>query len=303
MAPDRCLKTLLVNGTEGGVVALVLRGDHELNVLKAERLEEVAAPLALAGAEQVRSAAACDPGSLGPVALPVPVIADHAAAAVADFVCGANRDAEHLTGVNWGRDLPEPRVADLRNVVDGDPSPDGAGRLSIARGIEVGHIFQLGTKYSQAMNATVLDEKGRAAMLAMGCYGIGVSRVVAAAIEQNYDARGIIWPAPIAPFDVALLPMNMHKSQRLRAAAERLYEELRAAGLEVLFDDRDARPGVMFADMELIGIPHRVVLGERGLDAGMIEYRGRRDLESRNLPLAEIADFLRGQYGTGSGSH
>ncbi|MDD3449232.1 MAG: His/Gly/Thr/Pro-type tRNA ligase C-terminal domain-containing protein, partial [Gammaproteobacteria bacterium] len=234
----------------------------------------------------------CGVGSLGPVGLAIPVIVDRSAAAAADFVCGANVDGKHLTGVNWGRDLPEPAIADIRNVVPGDPSPDGKGALAIARGIEVGHIFQLGEKYSRAMNATVLDESGQAVVMPMGCYGIGVSRVVAAAIEQNNDARGIIWPQAIAPYQVALLPMNMHKSQRLREAAETLYRELTANGFEVLFDDRRERPGVMFADMELIGIPHRLVLGERGLDSGEIEYKGRRDSESQNIPLDGVMDFL-----------
>lgn len=289
---EHCLKTLLVMGAEGGVVALVLRGDHELNTVKAEKLAAVAKPLCFAGAEQVQAVAGCAPGSLGPRGLTIPVFVDRAAAHCADFTCGANRDDQHLTGVNWGRDLPEPVVVDLRNVVPGDPSPDGKGRLTIARGIEVGHIFQLGDKYSKAMNATVVDEQGHIATMIMGCYGIGVTRVVAAAIEQNNDARGIIWPAPIAPFQVALLPMNMHKSQRLRTAVEHVYQQLLDAGIDVLFDDREARPGVMFADMELIGIPHRLVFSEKGLDQGVIEYKGRTDAESRNIPLGEIIGFL-----------
>jgi prolyl-tRNA synthetase len=219
---------------------------------------------------------------------------------MSDFVCGANENGLHVTGANWERDFLEVpissvqnQIADIRKVVEGDPSPDGKGTLSIARGIEVGHIFQLGTKYSEAMNATVLDEQGQNQVMIMGCYGIGVSRVVAAAIEQNHDERGIIWPQAIAPFQVALLPMNMHTSPRLQEAAERLYAELRAAGLEVLFDDRKARPGVMFADMELIGIPHRIVISERGLEAGKLEYKGRRDMESQEVPLSEIVAFLR----------
>lgn len=295
--PERCLKTLLVEGADGGVVALVLRGDHELNTVKAEKLDAVKSPLAFAGEEQVREATGAGPGSVGPVGLNIPVIADHSALAVADFVCGANRDGWHLTGVNWGRDLPEAEAADIRNVVAGDPSPDGKGVLDIKRGIEVGHIFQLGTKYSQAMNATVLDENGKAVVMTMGCYGIGVSRVVAAAIEQNHDERGIIWPEAIAPWQVALLPMNMHKSQRLRTAVEDLYTRLQAAGIEVLLDDRKERPGVMFADMELIGIPHRLVLGERGLDKGLVEYKGRRDETSQDVPLAEIEAFLLARLG------
>jgi prolyl-tRNA synthetase len=293
VAPSRCLKTLLVDGADGGLVALVLRGDHVLNEVKAGKLPELAQPLTFAAPARVREVVGCDPGSLGPVGIPVPVIADHAAAHVADFVCGANVDGRHLTGVSWGRDLPEPRTLDLRNVVDGDPSPDGAGVLTIARGIEVGHIFQLGKKYSEAMSAVCLDEEGRPVTLIMGCYGIGVSRVVAAAIEQSHDERGIIWPTPIAPFQVALLPMNMHKSARLQEGAEALYAELEAEGVEVLFDDRPARPGVMFADMELIGIPHRLVLGDKGIDAGTVEHRGRRDAESQQVPRGAVVDFLR----------
>ncbi|MFP5344483.1 MAG: proline--tRNA ligase, partial [Gammaproteobacteria bacterium] len=292
IAPQRCLKTLLVQGKDS-VVALVLRGDHELNTVKAAKLPQVFAPLTLATPQQVQDAAGCAPGSVGPVGLKIPVIADRAAMSIADFVCGANRDGKHLTGVNWGRDLPEPLVADIRNVVEGDPSPDNKGKLSIARGIEVGHIFQLGSKYSSAMGANYLDENGQSQVMEMGCYGIGVSRVVAAAIEQNHDARGIIWPAPIAPFHVALLPMNMHKSPRVQETAEKLYNELTHAGIEVLFDDRPLRAGVMFADMELIGVPHRIVIGERGLDAGTVEYQGRRDTQSQNVPLGEIVNLLK----------
>jgi prolyl-tRNA synthetase len=292
---ERCLKTLLVRGSEAEVVALVLRGDHELNEIKAGKLPQVAAPLEMASAEEIRAAAGCDAGSIGPRGLELPIIADHAALTLADFVCGANRDGQHLSGVNWERDLPLPQAADLRNARAGDPSPDGQGRLTIARGIEVGHIFQLGRKYSQAMNASVLDESGKAVTLTMGCYGIGVSRVVAAAIEQHHDDRGIRWPAAIAPFEVALLPMQKHKSYRVREAAEQLYQRLSDAGIEVLFDDRQVRPGFMFADMELIGIPHRVVVGERGLDQGEVEYRGRGDPENRMLPLDGIVEFLQQQ--------
>jgi len=293
VAARRTLKTLLVQGAEGGVVALVLRGDHELNAVKAEKLPAVASPLTFASDDDIRAAAGCGAGSIGPVGLQVPVFADRSAAVLADFICGANQDDQHLRGVNWGRDLPEPDVVDIRNVVEGDASPDGRGRLAIRRGIEVGHIFQLGRKYSQAMNATVLDESGEAVVMTMGCYGIGVSRVVAAAIEQNHDERGIAWPTPIAPFQVALLPMNMHKSQRLREAADRLYAELTGAGIEVLFDDRKERPGVMFANMELIGLPHRVVLGERGLDAGTVEYKGRLDTDTQDVALDGLAEFLK----------
>ncbi len=296
--PERCLKTLLVRGAnEGEVVALVLRGDHELNEIKAEKLPLVASPLSFASEEEVRAAAGCAPGSLGPVGLDLPVVADHAAAHVADFVSGANRDGWHLTGVNWGRDLPEPAVADLRNVVEGDPSPDGRGRLRIVRGIEVGHIFQLGDKYTRALGAQVLDENGKAVTLTMGCYGIGVSRVVAAAIEQHHDDRGIVWPEAIAPFTIAICPINLHKSQRLRDWTDTLHARLRGAGYEVILDDRNVRPGVMFSDMELLGIPHRLVVSERGLDKGEIEYKGRRDEEPTMISENEILDFLAERLG------
>jgi prolyl-tRNA synthetase len=292
---DRCIKTLLVQGEDTDVVALVIRGDHELNTVKAEQQPAVAAPLQFASDEQIRQAANCDAGSLGPVGLAVPVIVDHAAAHLADFICGANDNGRHLTGVNWERDLPVPDCADLRNIVDGDPAPDGNGTLSIARGIEVGHIFQLGKKYSEAMKANVLDEQGKEQAMIMGCYGIGVSRIVAAAIEQNNDDKGMIWPDAIAPYQIALLPMNMKKSQRVREATEALYEELLAAGFEVLLDDRPVRPGVMFSDMELIGIPHRVVVGEKNLDQGKLEYKSRRDTDSRDIPHADIVTFLNTQ--------
>ncbi len=289
---ERTLKTLVVEGEDGSPVALCLRGDHDLNAVKALDLDVVAAPLRMASAERVRTACGCDPGSVGPVGLGIPVIADASAAALSDFVCGANEAGRHLTGVNWGRDLPEPRVADLRSARDGDPAPDGSGAIRIVRGIEVGHIFQLGTKYSDAMNAVVLDEQGKATPLIMGCYGIGVTRVVAAAIEQNHDDAGIVWPAAIAPYQVTVLPMNMHKSERLRAAVDRLYGELEAAGLEVLLDDRGARPGVMFADADLLGIPHRVVMGDRGLDDGTLEYRHRRGGDTEALPIPEAAGII-----------
>lgn len=289
----QCLKTLLVQGSASEVVALVIRGDHQLNEIKAEKHPLVAAPLTFATAEQIQTVAGCDAGSLGPVGLTIPVIADRSAAQCADFVCGANQNGQHLTGVNWGRDLTEPEVADLRNVVEGDASPSGNGSLSIRRGIEVGHIFQLGQKYSQALQANCLNEQGQAVTMTMGCYGIGVSRLVAAAIEQNHDENGILWPDAIAPFSIILLPLNMHKSQRLREAAEALYLQLQQAGQEVLFDDRKERAGVMFANADLIGIPHRLVLSERGLDEGMIEYKHRRDSESRHIPLTELMDFLK----------
>jgi prolyl-tRNA synthetase len=298
ITPSACVKTLLVQGTKTDTVALVLRGDHELNTIKAEKLSEVASPLQFAADAQILAAAGCNAGSLGPVGLDIPVIVDHAAARLADFTCGANSDGRHLSGVNWGRDLPEPVCADLRNVVAGDPSPDGKGTLSIARGIEVGHIFQLGTKYSKAMQASVLDEQGRELPMIMGCYGIGVSRIVAAAIEQNHDDRGMIWPPAIAPWQVALLPMNMNKSTRVREATEALYAELLDAGFEVLLDDRLVRPGVMFSDMELLGIPCRVVVGEKNLDQGMVEYRGRRDADSQQVARGEIVGLLRSKLAT-----
>ncbi|HPQ26241.1 MAG TPA: proline--tRNA ligase [Gammaproteobacteria bacterium] len=293
---ERTVKTLIVvaaDGVEPGLVALLLRGDHELNPIKAEKLPLVASPLQMASEEQIRAAVGAGPGSLGPVGLGLPMIVDRAAAVVSDFSAGANVDGKHCFGINWDRDVALPEVADIRNVVEGDPSPDGKGTLTIARGIEVGHIFQLGQKYSAALNAMVLDEGGRQVTMTMGCYGIGVSRVVGAAIEQHNDDQGITWPTAIAPFTLALIPMQMKKSQRVRDAAETLYNELRAAGIDVLFDDRDARPGVMFADMELIGIPHRVVIGERGLDNGELEYRARKDSENRMLPLAGFVDFIR----------
>jgi len=293
---SQCLKTLLVEGEEeGSVVALVLRGDHELNEIKAEQLAQVKSPLQFASEQQVKDTAGCEPGSIGPVGLNITVIADHTAAHTADFVCGANENGKHLTGVNWGRDLAEPVCADLRNVVEGDASPDGKGTLSIVRGIEVGHIFQLGDKYSNALNATVLDENGKSQVMTMGCYGIGVSRVVAAAIEQNHDDKGIIWPEAIAPFDIALAPINMQKSEELQQATEKLYDELTAAGFDVLLFDKKDRLGSMLADIELIGIPHRLVLGDRGLQAGSIEYKGRRDEESQDMPLDSIIDFLKNQ--------
>jgi prolyl-tRNA synthetase len=287
-----CLKTLLVEGSDGGVVALVVRGDHELNAVKAQKLPGVASPLRMATPEQVRAATGCEPGFIGPVGLDLLVYADHAAANAADFVCGANQRDAHLTGVNWGRDLPEPTIVDVRNVVAGDPSPSGRGRLAIARGIEVGHIFQLGCKYSEAMRAEVLDESGKSVTMFMGCYGIGVTRVVAAAIEQNHDERGIVWPEPIAPFHVSLIPINMQKSERVRETSERLYTELQTAGFDVLFDDRDARPGVKFADDELVGIPHRIVIGDKGLERGMLEYKPRSGEGAADVPIASIVEFL-----------
>ncbi|MBX3704098.1 MAG: proline--tRNA ligase [Steroidobacteraceae bacterium] len=290
---SRLLKTLIVEGADGGLVALALRGDHELNALKAQKLPQVAKPLRMADAARIAGTLGCEPGFLGPVGLAIPVIADRSAAALADFACGANRPDAHLTGVNWGRDLAEPAVADLRNAVQGDPSPGGRGTLSIARGIEVGHIFQLGRKYSEAMGATVLDDAGRTIVMTMGCYGIGVTRIVAAAIEQNHDERGILWPAPLAPFDVVLVGLNWEKAAAVRETAERIYRELTGAGIEVLLDDRDARPGVKFADAELIGIPHRVVVSERGIAAGRLEYRHRRAAGNEDFPLDSALPFIR----------
>jgi prolyl-tRNA synthetase len=295
---SQCLKTLLVEGSqEGSIVALVLRGDHDLNEIKAEKHPLVASPLTFATPEQVKESCGANIGSVGPVGLDIPVLADHAAANTADFICGANEDEKHLTGVNWGRDLPEPETADLRNVVAGDPSPDGKGTLDIARGIEVGHIFQLGENYSSKMNAVVLTESGKSQVMTMGCYGIGVSRVVAAAIEQNHDDRGIIWPEAIAPFQVALVPVNAHKSARVKEKAEEIYQQLLAAGVDVLLDDRGLRPGVAFADMELVGIPHRLILGERGLDNGVVEYKNRRTGDGDDLPLDQVISALQAKLG------
>ncbi|MEJ1298114.1 MAG: proline--tRNA ligase [Candidatus Sedimenticola sp. (ex Thyasira tokunagai)] len=292
---ERTVKTLIVAAAEeqeAAFIALLIRGDHDLNEVKAEKLDEVASPLRFATEEEIRETIGAGPGSLGPLNLPLPCIIDRTVANTANFSAGANIDGQHYFGINWERDLPLPQVADLRSVQEGDPSPDGRGVLTIARGIEVGHIFQLGKKYSEAMGATVLDESGRAQVMTMGCYGIGVSRVVAAAIEQNHDDKGIIWPNAIAPFQVALLPMKMSKSQRVREAAEKLYEQMSAAGIEVLLDDREVRPGFMFADMELIGIPHRVVVGERSLDEGKIEYRGRSESDNSMIDIDEIIPFL-----------
>ncbi|MAZ05026.1 MAG: proline--tRNA ligase [Halomonas sp.] len=293
----RTVKTLLVKAEadeEGhsGLVALILRGDHTLNEIKAGNLAGVAEPLTMATDEEIELATGCKAGSIGPVKLNVPVIVDRSAAHLADFVCGANRDGFHLTGVNWERDVPLDRVEDLRQVVEGDPSPDGKGTLEIRRGIEVGHIFKLGNKYSTAMNATVLDENGKSVIMDMGCYGVGVSRIVAAAIEQNHDDKGIIWPDAIAPFEIAIVTLNAHKSPTVAEAGEKLYVQLRQAGYDVLLDDRNERPGVKFADMELIGIPHRFVVSERGLAAGTLEYKGRRDEEKRDIPVAEALPFL-----------
>jgi prolyl-tRNA synthetase len=293
VAPAQCVKTLLVKGNESTpVIALLIRGDHELNEIKALKLSNVQDPLTLASDEEVKSVAGCRAGSIGPRNLDIPIFADHAVMGLNDFVCGANEDGYHYIGMNWERDLPKAKAIDLRNAVGGDPSPDGKGTLSIQRGIEVGHIFQLGDRYSNAMNLSVLDENGKNVTPLMGCYGIGVSRIVAAAIEQNHDDRGIVWPLSIAPFQVALAPINLHKSLRLREAVDSLYESLQQAGINVLLDDRKVRPGAMFADMDLIGIPHRIVFSERGLDEGVVEYKARSDKDSQNISTAEITQFL-----------
>jgi prolyl-tRNA synthetase len=289
----QCVKTLLVEGSAGDVVALVIRGDHELNAVKAQKLAGVANPLRMAGSERVRAATGTEPGFLGPIGFAGKIYVDHAAAHLSDFVCGANEKDAHYRGVNWGRDLADPSSVDIRNAEAGDPSPSGRGTLKIARGIEVGHIFQLGQLYSEAMNASVLDEAGKALTMYMGCYGIGVTRVVAAAIEQNHDANGILWPAAIAPFQVVLVPINYQKTARVQEAADALYGDFNAAGIDVLLDDRDARPGVKFADSELLGIPHRIVIGERTLSAGKLEYRHRRETESTEISAADPVGYIR----------
>ncbi|MGI2000600.1 MULTISPECIES: proline--tRNA ligase [unclassified Shewanella] len=290
----KTVKTLIVKGAtdEAPLVALVIRGDHELNEIKADKLELVASPFEFASEAEIRAAVGAGPGSIGPVGLTMPIIVDHSVTVMSDFAAGANTEAKHYFGINWERDLPLATAADIRNVVEGEPTPDGLGTYAMARGIEVGHIFQLGTSYSKSMNATVLDENGKAQVLLMGCYGVGVSRIVAAAIEQNNDDRGITWPEAIAPFTVGILPMNMHKSHRVADIAEKLYQDLADAGVEVLMDDRKERPGVMFADMELIGLPHVVVIGDRNIDAGVFEYKNRRTGEKQDIPFDEIVAFL-----------
>lgn len=294
---SKTVKTLIVKGaTEAApLVALIVRGDHELNEIKADKLDLVASPLEFATEALIRDAIGAGPGSLGPVGLTMPIIIDHSVSVMSDFAAGANLDDKHYFGINWLRDLPLAQTADIRNVVEGEPTPDGLGTYAMARGIEVGHIFQLGTNYSKSMNATVLDENGKSQVLLMGCYGVGVSRIVAAAIEQNFDDRGIIWPEAIAPFSVGILPMNMHKSHRVTDIAEQLYKDLSEAGIDVLLDDRKERPGVMFADMELIGLPHTVVIGDRNIDAGVFEYKNRRTGEKQDIPFDQLVDFLKSQ--------
>jgi len=294
VSADTCLKTLIVRGEANTLIALLLRGDHELNPIKAEKIAGVLSPLEFASDEEIIEACGCKPGSIGPINLNMSIVADRSTLTMADFICGANQDGKHFNGTNWERDLPLPaQIDDIRMVTEGDPSPDGKGQLTIARGIEVGHIFQLGTKYSEAMNASIVNEAGKNQIMTMGCYGIGISRVVAAAIEQGHDERGIIWPNELAPFQVAICPMNMHKSDRLIDAVEKIYRDLTDAGIEVLLDDRKVRAGFMFSDMELIGIPHRIVVGDRGLDSGTVEYQGRTDKESQPVPFADLIAFIK----------
>ena len=296
VSAEKVVKTLIVHGRaedgETRLVALVLRGDKELNDIKAEKHPLVASPLTFASDEEIEKAVGCKPGSIGPINLSIPVIADRSAINMADFVCGANEDGYHLTGVNWERDAQFAEVADLRNVVEGDPSPCGTGTLSIKRGIEVGHIFQLGTKYSEALKAAVLDENGKNHVMPMGCYGIGVTRVVASAIEQNNDKFGIIWPDAIAPFQLAIVPLNNHKSPAVQETADALYKQFTDLGVEVLYDDRKERPGVKFSDIELIGVPHRIVISDRGIEEGAYEYKHRRENDKVSVPADEVIQFI-----------
>ena len=292
------IKTLIVKGAESSnsgqsLIALVLRGDHQLNEIKAAAHPMISSPLEFATDADIVDAIGASPGSLGVVNLDLPILVDNDAALLSDFVCGANKDDYHLKGVNWQRDATITEEADLRNVVEGDLSPDGKGKLTIKRGIEVGHIFQLGTLYSEKMNATVLNENGKAVPISMGCYGIGISRIVAAAIEQNHDDWGIIWPDAIAPFQVALLPMNMHRAHRVRERCEEIYQQLTDAGIEVLFDDRKERPGVLFADSELIGIPHRIVVSESGIDANNAEYKHRTSRDAEQIPFDQLTACMK----------
>mgnify|MGYP005992389859 CR=1 FL=1 len=294
---EKTIKTLIVVAAEeceADFVALLVRGDHDLNEIKAEKLADVAEPLEFATEEQIRELIGAGPGSLGPVGLSIPCIADRTVAKTSDFSAGANVDGQHLFGINWNRDVDLPQVADIRNVVAGDPSPDGEGLIEIKRGIEVGHIFQLGQKYAKALNASVLDQNGKAVVMDMGCYGIGVTRVVASAIEQNHDENGIIWPDAIAPFHIALIPMNYDKSAEVRELSDRIYQELQQAGYEVIMDDRDKKtsPGVKFADMELMGIPHRVVVSPRGIEAGTLEYKARREADKQDIAIDSLMALL-----------
>ncbi|MBL4791279.1 MAG: proline--tRNA ligase [Kordiimonadaceae bacterium] len=294
---EKTVKVLLAKGHDDSLVALVLRGDHQLNTIKANQHHLVAEPFAFAEEQEIVQALNCPLGFIGPIGLKelgIPIIVDHDAAQLSDFCCGANQQGKHLTHVNWGRDCPQPDdITDLRNVVAGDASPDGQGQLNITRGIEVGHIFQLGDKYSQTMKATVLNKQGKNIPLQMGCYGIGISRIVAAAIEQSHDARGIIWPKAMAPFDIVLLPMNYHKSHRVRKTCDALYEQLQQAGFDVLFDDRKERPGVLFATADLLGIPHRLLVSEKGIDQGTLEYKARSEQTSQDVNLTEVVLYLK----------
>ncbi|WP_425666024.1 proline--tRNA ligase [Vibrio tubiashii] len=295
---EKTVKTLFVKASDevdADLIALIIRGDHELNEVKAENLPQVAVPLEMATEEEIRALIGAGPGSLGPVGLKLPFIVDRTVAVMSDFGAGANVDDKHYFGINWGRDVELGQVEDLRNVVEGDPSPCGKGTIALKRGIEVGHIFQLGNVYSQAMNCGVLGPDGKNVILEMGCYGIGVSRVVASAIEQNHDKYGIIWPDALAPFQVAIVPMNMHKSEEVKEAAEKLYAELTAMGIEVLFDDRKERPGVMFSDMELIGVPHTIVIGDRSMKEGNFEYKNRRSGEKTAVAMADIVEHVKAQ--------
>jgi len=289
------IKILLVNGNNDTTIALLVRGDHNLNEIKAEKIEGISAPLTFATEETIIALTGSKPGSLGPVGMDLRIIADYATAPLSDFVCGANKEDHHLKGVNWLRDLPEPEFMDIRNIVAGDPSPDGQGHIEIRRGIEVGHIFQLGTKYSETMNAKVLDENGKSQLLTMGCYGVGISRIVASCIEQNNDDKGIIWPTAMAPYQVAIAPLNYHKSAEVKQTADDLYQSLLDAGYEVLLDDRNIRPGAMFADLELIGIPHRIVISDRGLKNQQLEYKSRTAEDAELIDLSGIPDFIRGR--------
>jgi prolyl-tRNA synthetase len=295
--PTQIVKTLIVESTEGGLIALALRGDHELNNIKAEKMPEVSSPVVMASDESIKILLGCSVGSIGVKDLPIPLIVDYAAACLSDFVCGANEDGKHLSGVNWSRDVGDVVTADLRNVVEGDPSPDGKGKLSITRGIEVGHIFQLGTKYSEAMNANVIGETGRAVTMTMGCYGIGVTRIVAAAIEQNYDDRGIIFPESIAPFQMVIVPINYNKSTRVKELADNLYQQFIDAGIEVLLDDRKERAGIMFADSELLGIPHRIVISDTHADNGNVEYKARNNADKVEVKFDSALKFIQSKLG------
>ena len=292
LTASQCIKTLLVKAEDGGLIALLLRGDHELNSIKAEKLAGVLAPVTFAEEAEIKELLACPPGFIGPLAINCPIIADYSLIQMEDFACGANKEGFHLINVNWTRDLPRPEFADLRNIEVGDPSPDGQGTIKIRRGIEVGHIFQLGKKYSERLKATVLDQNGKETIVTMGCYGIGVSRVVAATIEQNFDERGICWPPALAPFQISIVPINIDKSDKVRDFCEQLYADLSAQGVEVLLDDRKARPGIMFADHDLIGIPHRIVVSERSLEKGVLEYKSRTAEESRDISIDALSNEL-----------